>query len=210
MGNLWHRNGYCEIPVEQQDIDRALERESSHCAVAMAIARVIPDARHIAVDVQTIRFTRKGLRYTFLTPHLARDCIVNFDQGCRAALVPFTLRMRPCIITKAGKKRRHAPDNDDLRAAGLKFRRNKQQLHLSKEEWRDTGFPLQRFTTTGERNLSPERSDGLFVPPKRKKRVARAMVSTCDKGSIPTTLGGRLPPASILSRREFGLRMLRR
>src|SRR5437660_919842 len=107
MGNLWHRNGYCEIPVEQQDIDRALERESSHCAVAMAIARVVEGATHIAVDVQTIRFTRRGLRYIFLTPHLARDCIVNFDQGERDKLVPFTLRMRPAQIAQAGKKRKH-------------------------------------------------------------------------------------------------------
>jgi hypothetical protein len=29
-------------------------------------------------------------------------------------------------------------------------------------------------------------------------------------GSIPTTLGGKLPPVSVLSRREFGLRALRR
>jgi hypothetical protein len=46
------------------------------------------------------------------------------------------------------------------------------------------------------------------LPP--PKRLARAMVSTCEKGSIPVTLGGRPPPVSILSRREFGLRVLRK
>ena len=47
-------------------------------------------------------------------------------------------------------------------------------------------------------------------PPPQRTRVARALVSTASKGSIPTTLGGKIPPVSILSRREFGLRMLRK
>jgi hypothetical protein len=44
-------------------------------------------------------------------------------------------------------------------------------------------------------------------PPKpRKLRVARAKVSaTRLDGSIPATLGGKLPPVSVLARREFGL-----
>jgi hypothetical protein len=58
------------------------------------------------------------------------------------------------------------------------------------------------------RNLDPERIDG--PPPKRRTRIARAKLSTCKKGDVPVTLGGKLPPVSILSRREFGLRMLRR
>jgi hypothetical protein len=37
-----------------------------------------------------------------------------------------------------------------------------------------------------------------------------AKVSTAAKGSIPTTLGGKLPPISVLSRRQFGLRVLRK
>jgi hypothetical protein len=46
--------------------------------------------------------------------------------------------------------------------------------------------------------------------PKRKPRVARAKVSAATRGVVPTTLGGKLPPISVLSRREFGLRALRR
>jgi hypothetical protein len=38
----------------------------------------------------------------------------------------------------------------------------------------------------------------------------RAKVSTAHKGSIPTTLGGKMPPVSVLARREFGLRVLRK
>jgi hypothetical protein len=49
-------------------------------------------------------------------------------------------------------------------------------------------------------------------PPARKPRVARAKISaTRPDGSIPVTLGGKLPPVSHLSsRREWGLRALRR
>jgi hypothetical protein len=64
------------------------------------------------------------------------------------------------------------------------------QLHIEN--------PPQRFTSSGVR-IDPERSDGLAPP----KRVPRAKVSTAAKGSIPTTLGGKLPPISILSRREL-------
>ena len=70
---------------------------------AMAIAEAIPDARHICVDLQTIRFTRKGLRYLFLMLHLCQDNIIAFDQA--QPVKPFVLKMRPAIIAKSGKKR---------------------------------------------------------------------------------------------------------
>ena len=44
-----------------------------------------------------------------------------------------------------------------------------------------------------------------------KPRRPRAMISaTKPDGTIPVTLGGKLPPVSVLARREFGLRALRR
>jgi hypothetical protein len=46
--------------------------------------------------------------------------------------------------------------------------------------------------------------------PSRPTRVARALVSTAAKGSVPVTLGGKMPPVSVLARREFGLRVLRK
>jgi hypothetical protein len=46
--------------------------------------------------------------------------------------------------------------------------------------------------------------------PPRKPRQPRALVSSVKNGEVPVQLGGRPPPVSILSRREFGLRALRR
>lgn len=228
MGSIWSKNGYCVIPITQAHIERALERDSSHCAIATAIADAIPDATFVCVDLQCIRFSRRGLRYIFLTPNRARQTIIDFDQGNRAALEPFELRMRPAVVAKAGKKRTHTPSNTELRGTGLTVspvqlhvpepkRRvmsclNEQSKHQLQRELeqavRNTaamqnGKAPQRYTADGERNLDPDRSDG---PP----RVARALISTAAKGSIPTTLGGKLPPVSVLARREFGLRVLRR
>jgi hypothetical protein len=205
MTNMWGRGGYVIIPVEQAHIDHSMERNSSHCMTALAIAEAIPDATRIAVDLQTIRWTRRGLRYCFLTPHVCQDNIIAFDQGERAAIQPFELRMRPCHIAKAGKRRREVPSNAELKGTGLTV--NPVQLHLDDP---DGGEPkTQRLTASGERNLDPERIDGLAVAPKREY-AARAKVSTAHKGSIPTTLGGRMPPVSVLARREFGLRVLRK
>jgi hypothetical protein len=215
MSSIWHKNGWVVIPVTQECIDESLERDSSHCMTALAIAQAIPDARRIAVDLQTIRFSRKGLRYVFLTPHICQDNIIHFDQGERAEIKPFTLRMRPAQISRSGKKRRECPSDQELRGSGLTVAR--EQLHLGERDGKpkkpepNTPTPAsQRYTATGERNLDPERIDGLVQPPPKRKRVALAKVSTAAKGSVPTTLGGKLPPTSILSRREYGLRLLRR
>lgn len=220
MSKLWHENGYVVIPVTQDHIDHAMEKLSSHCAVAEAIKQTIAGVTRVAVDVQTIRFTYQGLRYVFLTPPLARELILHFDQGERELLRPVTLRMRPAMISRAGKKRRECPSDAELRGSGLTVA--KEQLHLDAlddhkrttfaQRWRDTGYEPQRHTATGERNRDPERSDGLYCPPQRRKpRVARTKISTVtSRGCIPTTLGGPLPGVSVLARREFGLRVLRK
>jgi hypothetical protein len=165
--------------VEQRHIDKALQRDSSHCAVAEAIKEAIPDATFVSVDLQTIRFSRRGLRYVFLTPHLARDCIVNFDQGLRDLLKPFELKLRPAIIARSGKKKTHTPTNEELRGTGLTV--NKTQLHLSdagRESAQRELSASQRFNADGSRNISPDRVDGLYVPPPPKSpRVSRALIS---------------------------------
>jgi hypothetical protein len=63
MSNMWNASGWVVVPVTQEHIDGAMARNSSHCATAVAIQQAIPDARRVAVDLQTIRFTHKNLRY---------------------------------------------------------------------------------------------------------------------------------------------------
>jgi hypothetical protein len=223
--SIWE-SGRAEISVRQKHIDEALRANSSHCAIAMAIKDAVPDARYIAVDLQTIRWTnpKRGVRYCFLTPAVAQhDIIIPFDQGetCK----PVTFRMKPAFVSKAGARyRRHTPDPDQLKGTGLKVA--EEQPHIPAESPLDA--PASGAEKALTENWKPKSGtpDGALIapadnpelakepnppPPKRKRRTARAKISaTKPDGSIPVTLGGKLPPVSVLARREWGLRALRR
>jgi hypothetical protein len=132
--SIWE-HGKAEIAVQQKHIDHAMERNSSHCAIADAIKDAVPHARFISVDLQTIRWTdpNKGVRYCFLTPAVAQqDVIIPFDQGERDKCKPVTFRMKPAFVTRTGKKRTHTPDADQLKDAGLKVA--EEQPHISPEQ----------------------------------------------------------------------------
>jgi hypothetical protein len=219
---VWDKNGYVVVEITERHIERALRKNSSHCAVAMGVKASVPDAKRIAVDLQTIRFTRRSngidLRYCFLTPRAAQDCIVHTDQGERELIQPFAMHMRPAFVVKCGKSKSHTPSNRELRGSGLTV--NKTQLHLQKPVEEQ---PKTESITTTARNLDPDRSDGLAASatylhqalpkrgrPKGSHSRNKAMVSTAKKGNVPTTLGGKLPPIGVLNRREFGLRALRK
>jgi hypothetical protein len=71
-----------KVEVTQDDIDAALRNDSTRCAVAVALARTIPDASRIMVDVQTIRYTDgRGVRRVYLTPQDAERYVIAFDAG---------------------------------------------------------------------------------------------------------------------------------
>jgi hypothetical protein len=214
--SIWE-SGRAEIPVLEKHLATARRANSSHCAIAMAIADAVPHARRIAVDLQTIRWTdpKKGVRYCFLTPHAAQqDVIIPFDQGeeCK----PVTFRMKPAFVTRIGAKRNHTPGAEQLKGTGLKVA--EEQPHV----------PAGGNITAPEQALaenwkpeSPGRGGALVAPIEKDdalrekrgtyKRRPRAMISaTKPDGTIPTTLGGKLPPVSVLSRREYGMRVLRK
>jgi hypothetical protein len=196
-------NGRVEITIEQRHIDRAIERHS-HAAAAEAIKEQT-GWKFVSVDIQTIRGSdpRKGLRFCFLTPHVVQHSIIlPFDAGERENCKPITFTMKPAFVTKSGKKRAHTPSNDELADVNLRVARK--QPHLPPSANRASWQERNRAASAVIVNGGPE-------PPKprRKPRVARAKVSAASKGSVPTTLGGKLPP-QILSRREWGLRALRR
>jgi hypothetical protein len=102
-------NGRVFIKVLDEHIRKSLMANSSHCTVAMAIKSALPDAKFISVDIQSVRFTQDGTRFTFLTPHLARAIIINTDQDNREAIQPCEFSMKPVHVAKAGKSRRHVP-----------------------------------------------------------------------------------------------------
>ena len=120
------------------------------------------------------------------------------------------------------EKRTHTPDAAQLKELGL--RGAKHQPHMPACEAPDPGnsrlepsppTPAEKALADSWKPRSPDpwadmAGEGGQAPTPAPKRVARAKVSAVAKGVIPTTLGGKLPPQSVLSRREFGLRALRR
>lgn len=70
------------IPVTEEVINSAVERDSAHCVLADAIQQALPEVTRVSVDLQTIRFTAPdGTRYVYLTPARQQEVLVNFDQG---------------------------------------------------------------------------------------------------------------------------------
>jgi hypothetical protein len=69
------------IPITQEIINNAVVRDSSHCVIADAIRAAIPEAKRVAVDLQTIRFTVNDERVVYLTPAPQQTMLVRFDQG---------------------------------------------------------------------------------------------------------------------------------
>lgn len=83
-----------ELKVTEDEIRVAVQKDSSHCLWAEAVRVAYPDASHISVDLQSIRFSdrKKRLRYTYLTPRPIQVGIVDFDQGVTPEPVTCLLR----------------------------------------------------------------------------------------------------------------------
>lgn len=82
------------IKVTQDDINEGVRDSSAHCIVATAIGRQIPDATHISVDVQDIRFTIGEERLIFSTPRPVAAYVLAFDAGDFDQIRPITVLLR--------------------------------------------------------------------------------------------------------------------
>lgn len=94
------------VSITAEMIERAKQRDSSHCMIAEGIRLAIPEARNVSVDLATMRFTdrTKGRRYLYLTPSSAQQALINFDQGNEVQ--PFTMRLqRAAQVLQAGTVR---------------------------------------------------------------------------------------------------------
>jgi hypothetical protein len=88
------------VTLTPEIIDGAERRSSSHCMWADALKLAVPEAKHVSVDLQTIRFTdsEKGLRFTYLTPRRAQVSLIRFDQGMHTE--PCSVELRGGQVTK--------------------------------------------------------------------------------------------------------------
>jgi hypothetical protein len=211
--SIWD-HGRVAVSLTQQHIDESMQRNSSHCAGVAAIKAAVPDATFVSVDVATVRFSRKGVRYTCLTPTILQQFVIDYDQGNPVSPIEFALRA--AFIARAGKARRETPTDAELKEVGLRVA--KDQPHIAPEPEKPKIDPWandEAAAASVARDRAAPEAVAEFVAaltPKRRPRVARAKVSAASKGSVPTVLGGRLPPLAALvgRRREFGIRALRR
>lgn len=82
------------VEVTQDIIDTSAVKDSSHCMIAEAISRTVPNATYVSVDLATIRFTDRaaGVRYIYLTPRGAQQALLEFDDGEKPEAFKFNLR----------------------------------------------------------------------------------------------------------------------
>ena len=95
------------IKITPKNIKDSIRKNSHRCMIADAIQRKDPDARHITVDLQTIRFShpKSGQRFVCLTPRKAQRALIAFDQG--ATPEPFPVTISSFKELKVGWKANH-------------------------------------------------------------------------------------------------------
>jgi hypothetical protein len=81
------------VNVTAEQIEKSIKADSSHCMIAEAIKTAYPAAKSWLVDLQIIRFSdpKRGLCYVYLTPRLAQQSLIDFDQSARPAPFRFNL-----------------------------------------------------------------------------------------------------------------------
>lgn len=104
------------INVTAELITISQRANSSHCMIAEAIKKAVPNATSVAVDISTCRFSdlSKGQRYVYLTPRIAQDAIVDYDEGKTPK--PFQFLLRNAHVSKAGRGRNRPKAKDNAQA----------------------------------------------------------------------------------------------
>jgi len=192
------RAPWLTLQVTKEIAEESVNRDSAHCMIAEAVKTAFPDARHVSVDVQTIRFTdpAKNLRYTYLTPRVAQVAIIQFDQG----VLPdeFSVRLTGGHVTKANLKTRR-------KAGEVREGTAKQKAAWAKaaETARESAhMPLEPVLQDPQATAKPLPA-GATMP----ERVELSDRGQALKGRVPDRVGGRTPPLVPGGRRRaFGLR----
>jgi hypothetical protein len=92
-----------KVTITPELVERAVQKDSRHCMIAEAIKLQNPHFKSILVDLATIRWTnpRTRKRYVCLTPEVAGEALVRFDQGQDIEPFAFTLTPIQATPTKA-------------------------------------------------------------------------------------------------------------
>ena len=99
------------FPVTAEMIEKAIPEDSSHCMIADALRAARPDARAVAVDLATIRFTdpKTRRRLIYLTPIPAQIALLKFDDG--QIPEPFQLQAMAAQVIEPKPKAEDSPSS---------------------------------------------------------------------------------------------------
>jgi hypothetical protein len=129
------------INVTAEQIKDSEQRNSSRCMIATAIMAALPHAKHVSVDIQTIRYSDpiQRTRYFHLTPRKVQQVIIDFDQGKNVEPFSFDLRS-PHIVPM------NLISQDEARKDGIETRnRSDKQMHEIVQTTDKRGWPAVRI-----------------------------------------------------------------
>lgn len=183
------------IDVTQEVIDDSIQRDSSHCMIAEAVKRAVPDAGFVSVDLQTIRFTHKKLRrrYIFLTPRRGQVELIKFDQGIKPEPFSMQLQRGQVIDVAERKSNRDGKERQEAKAESTEALAGPEELD----------------------SKGPEALDQEPAAKKTKRTYKKAEIRgvKSDHDGRAQKIGGQAPPTGALStsrgrERRFGLKTL--
>jgi len=182
------------LEVSQDIIDSSCKADSSHCMIADAVRKAVPEARSISVDIQTIRFSLPGTRkrYFYITPRQAQLALLDFDAGVPPE--PFKCQLRGPWVTAMRAPRAKNP----------------------RPEWSASHAPSiakanKLSTVRGRPKLEPGHGTpehGADLPARRGGSPPPSGALRSGAGKPPTSKGrnrGDVPTARV---RTFGLRAI--
>jgi len=102
-----------EVNVHKCHVERAKECNAHECMIVQAIRDAHPRFRRIRVDTQSIRITdpETNKRYTYLTPLVAQQNIVAFDERKPVSFFKFKLEraVKVASVKRQGGKTTSGP-----------------------------------------------------------------------------------------------------
>ena len=178
------------VKITKKQIDEAIRGNSSHCMIADAVKEQVPDAKYVSVDLQSIRWTdtKKGRRYTYLTPPRAQRALVKFDQG--EPVAGFQMTLQGAFITETETARRARLGDDTAKAK------------LMRPKGQGNGPRVKAVRVGGKTPPIAALHSGAGANQKTKKR------STAKQSKARKKSGKETGP--IGATRQYGLRSLSR
>lgn len=197
------------IKVTQADLDAATRSDSRTCAVATAIARTLPDAQRITVDMLFVKLTEAGERYVFATPPVVQSYIIDFDAGESISPFNFRLDKRNRLIMQRNLT---TPEGAALQAAAKKVRyRQKRAEALAADP---AASPSERTTARhraqeAQAELAAIRAAAGTKPRARQLPPPKPPTTDQSGDGVITRDRARSRKASVSHVREYGVRTMR-